>query len=337
MTGSGGSATDVHDDRTGLAMIGAAAAVTAWGSSGVIIKNIDMDGLAISVYRFWVYAIVFVAWLRIRGVVIDRRVLWHSLPGGIALGLDVALFFSAVKQTTVVNATVIGALQPLVVGLVAWRFFGERMGRRNIVLGGVALVATVVVVFGSSGTPEWNLRGDLLAVGALFSWSAYFVFSKGSRAHLTPAEFTAGTAVITAAINTPLAIGFGQDLSWPTAESWAWLFVLGIGAGIVGHSVMNWSLVRIPLWLGSVFTLLIPVIGSAMAWALLDEPLTTVQIGAIAVVLLTLAVIIRDETGAPVRAPAGDPASADGLVAAPSTSGPAGPAPTPTTGDSRSS
>ena len=153
-----------------------------------------------------------------------------------------------------------------------------------------------LVITGGASDGGRTLFGDLLALGALFAWSGYFIFSKASRDLVTPAEFTVGTALWTAAINTPLAIVFGQDLSWPKASDWGWLLLLAFGAGIVGHVAMNWSLVRIPLWLGSTMTLLIPVAGASLAWLFLDEALEPVQIIAIFVVLGALAAIVIDQT-----------------------------------------
>ena len=301
---------DTQSREFTLGLVGAALAVTAWGSSGVVIRYIDMGGLAIAVYRFWIYALILVAWMWARGVRVSARIMRHTAAGGLALGLDVALFFSAVKETTIVNATVIGALQPIVVGFVAWRFFGERIRSRDVGLAAVAIAAVVVVVAAGTGRPEWNITGDLLAVGALFAWSGYFIFSKQSRDVLTPGEFTLGTALWTAGFNTPLAVAFGQDLSWPAASDWVWLLVLAFGAGIVGHVLMNWSLVRIPLWLGSTFTLLIPVTSASMAWLFLDQPLRAVQVLAMLIVLVALTAMVRGQT-APVAATEGEPEPAD--------------------------
>ncbi len=284
--------TESIERESGLALLGAAAAVIGWGSAGVIIRNIDMGGLAIAVYRFWVYSILLFAFMWWRGTRISFRIMRLSALGGIALGADVALFFSAVKETTIVNATVIGALQPLIVGVVAWKFFGERIRSRDIGLGAVAIAAVVVVVAAGTGQPEWHIRGDLLAAGALFAWSGYFIFSKGSLGRMTSAEFTLGTAFWTAIINTPLALLFGQDLSLPNARDWMWLALLALGAGVIGHVLMNWSLVRIPLWLGSTFTLLIPVTSAALAWLFLDQALRSIQIVAMVIVLVALGVMI---------------------------------------------
>jgi drug/metabolite transporter (DMT)-like permease len=294
---------DSQDQDIGLPLLGAAIAVTAWGSSGVVIRHIDMGALAIAVYRFWIYAVILVAFMWIRGTRLNKHIMLHSMAGGIALAADVALFFSAVKETTIVNATVIGALQPVVVGVVAWRVFGERIRGRDIALAGIAIASVVLVVVAGTGQPEWNIKGDLLSVCALFAWSAYFIFSKSSRGVLTSGEFTLGTAVWTAALNTPLAIAFGQDLSVPSSTDWLWLLVLAFGAGLVGHVLMNWSLVRIPLWLGSSFTLLIPVVSASLAWLFLDQPLKPAQVGAMVVVLLALGAMIRGQTTQPAATP----------------------------------
>ncbi len=61
---------------------------------------------------------------------------------------------------------------------------------------------------------------------------------------------------------------------------------------------MNWSLVRIPLWVGSTFTLLIPVFSAIIAWIFLDEAIALRQALAMGVVIGSLAVIVRGQSTA---------------------------------------
>ncbi len=276
-------------------LLGAGLSVTAWGAGSVLAKGIDMDPLAIAVYRFGLFSIIILAWMQFRGTGLSIKIMRRSVFGGLALGFNVALFFSAVKLTNVVNATLIGSLQPVIVGVVAARFFGEQIRKRDALLSIGALVGVGLVMIASNGTPEWSVKGDALSFCAMLAWATYFITSKQSRGRLSPMEFTAGTSVWAALINVPLALAFGQDLSWPDRTSLGWLLVMILVAGVLGHTVMNWSLVRIPLWVGSTFTLLIPVISSLIAWAALDENLTLGQAGAMAVVFVALALIVQGQ------------------------------------------
>lgn len=296
--------SDVSSETSAVNPLGvgaAAVAVGSWGLATVIVKGIDMGSLAIGAYRFTIYGLVLIAFYAARGNRLSLRVMRASMWGGIALGADIALFFSAVKLTSIANATVIGSLQPVVIALVSVPLFGERISARSIVLGAVAMAGAVTVVLSGADDADSSLTGDLLAAGALVSWAAYFIFSRQAKQQITSQEYTAGTSIWTAAINLPLAIAFGQDLSWPDTNSWIWLLILTFGSGLLGHSMMNWSIQQIPLWITSTFTLLIPVVGAVAAWIWLDEPLTALQVVAMGVVLAALAGIVTAQDGTKAR------------------------------------
>jgi drug/metabolite transporter (DMT)-like permease len=285
--------------------IGAALiAMVAWSASGVITKGIDMGGLAVVLYRMWLYTAVMIVVLAAQ----RNRLTWvkirASLPGGIALGLDVALFFSAVKATTIANATVIGALQPILMLAFGRRLFGESevASRRDVVLSFVAIVGVGIVMYGSTGLPDWKPRGDILAFSGLLAWTCYFVFSKRTQQRLNPIEYSAATALIAAVVNTPIALSSGQDLSWPDAGNWVWLVLLAVGPGLVGHVFMNWSLTRIPVWLGATLALFIPVTSTLLAWLFIDEDVIAVQFVGMAIVLAALAGVVLRPKGEAVAA-----------------------------------
>ena len=287
-------AAEAKDLSRGL--IGAGIAVCAWSTGTVLAKYIDMGSLAIGFYRFAFFALMIIVWMYARRTPFRLRIIRDSMWGGIALGADIALFFSAVKLTSVVNATIIGSMQPIVVGVVAAKFFGEKIGVRNIMWSLVALGGAILVVAASAGDDANDWRGDLLALAAMLSWSAYFITSKNSKKNMTPTEFTAGTALWTIAICAPLGLAFGQDMSWPSLSNWGLIILMAISSGLIGHAMMNWSLVRIPLWVGSTFTLLIPVFSAIMAWAFLGEAVSAAQAGAMAVVIGALAIVVHGQS-----------------------------------------
>ena len=284
-----------HSDHN-LGLIAVLVAVTAWSTTNVIIKWIDMNAIAIAFWRFGLYAIMLATWMFARGKRLSGRALWIAAPGGVLLSGDVLLFFTAVKVTTVVNATTIGALQPLVIGVFATRVFDEKISRREIFAAIIAIAGVIVIVTQSAGTPEWSGAGDLAAVGALFCWSGYFVVAKRLSTKLTPMEFTTASACWVAVIALPVGLAFQQDMSPPSRADWPWLLLLTIVGGVVGHYLMNWGIPRLPLWLSSTLTLLIPVLASIAAWIFLDEPLTAIQIAAMGVVVGSLAVIVAAQS-----------------------------------------
>lgn len=295
-------------------------AAVAWGASGVLAKLIDLDGLALVGYRFGLSTVAFFLFMAGTGRLPSTATFIAALPGGLALAADVAFFFSAVKLTTVANATVISALQPLVMMYLSTRLLGEQVDRRQVGWSSLAVVGVGVLIFGSSGLPQWSLTGDLLAFGALFAWTGYMFFSKATQDRVNPLEYTFITGLTSAVICTPLAVVFGQDLSWPDGRNWALLGAMAFGSGILAHLVMNWSLTRIPVWLGSTLTLLVPVAATTMAWLWLDEPLTLTQAVGIGLTLVALgAVALRppDPAGRTGGEPArnGDAESAGGSPA----------------------
>ena len=277
-------------------LLAAAVAVTAWGASSVIAKVLPQGALAIAAYRFMTYFVVISIWRATRRQYLSWGAFKKSIPGGLLLAADVAFFFTAIKLTTVVNATIIGALQPLILTAYGVRFLGERLRRADMILGLVALAGVVVIVLAGSNSGDANIWGDLAAVGALASWSAYFVFAKRADGVVSPTDYTLAAALIVALANAPLALAFGQSLAWPAWSDWLLLIGMALGAGLLGHNMMNWSIVRIPLWLGSTMTLLVPLVSSAIAWIFLDEPLNPTQIIAMVVALAAIGKLVRAQS-----------------------------------------
>jgi drug/metabolite transporter (DMT)-like permease len=264
-----------------------------WGAASVLAKSADhVDGLTLAFHRLWVGALAMFIIFTLRGGRLRLRLLLAAVPAGIAFAADIGLFFTAVKHTTVANATMISALQPALVLFVAGPLFGERVRVSDVGWTLVALLGVIVVVFGSATTPSWSLFGDVLAVLCLFAWTAYFIFGKQARAHLDAVEFVTAMSVVAFAALALVAVGSGHDLSVPDGGTWAVILALGLGTGGIGHFLINWAHGHAPLVLTSLLTLLIPVVAMAGAAVFLGEDVVAAQVVGAAVVLGALAVLV---------------------------------------------
>jgi drug/metabolite transporter (DMT)-like permease len=264
-----------------------------WGAASVLAKSADrVDGLTLAFHRLWVGALGMLVIYTVRGGRLRWRLLWAALPAGIAFAGDIGLFFTAVKHTTVANATMISALQPALVLFVAGPLFGERVHASDVWWTVVALAGVAVVVFGSSTTPSWSAFGDIMAVLCLFAWTAYFIFGKQARAKLDAVEFVTAMSLVASVVIAVVAVGSRHDLTVPDGGTWAVILALGLGTGGLGHFLINWAHGHAPLVLTSMLTLLIPVVAMAGAAVFLGEEIVAAQIAGALVVLGALGVLV---------------------------------------------
>lgn len=306
-----------------LSLVGLFAGLVAllfWGMSAVIGRATDLDPLALVLYRMWMAALFGATVLYLRGGRVTRAHLRLCSLGGLGFALDLMLFFTALRMTTVANTTVITTMVPLPMLFLAPRLFGERIGRGDVAWAGVALVGVGVLVFGSTGVPTWSPRGDLVAVGALLAWTMYVVASKRTRDRVDALSYTAHTAIIAAFVVTPFALVSGQDLSWPDWEDWFWVSMSAVGVGWVAHILMNVAIGRIPIWLASTLQLGIPVTSTVLVALFLDEPFVLVQGVGMALAIAAMTVMVLRSQRRPAAAPSAPAPPAAGIgpaVAAP--------------------
>jgi drug/metabolite transporter (DMT)-like permease len=278
-----------------LALWAVAAAVLTWGCSNVIIKLTTTTGLVASFYRLWLaipllWALpLFIPSMRKRPT---REWAMASLIGGSLFAVHQVLFFSSLKLTTVANVALIGALQPPLVLVLAGRMFGETVTRRALGWSLVAVGGTVLVVIGAAGTPGWSPLGDLVAVGNLFSFTAYFLASKRIRARSGTVEYLTGMTTVAGIIMAVIALLTGQELLSPTGTDWALLFCLALLPGTLGHFLTNWAHPHTSAFVVSIMFLAVPVIACAGAALILGETLNATQVFGAVIVLAAVGAVV---------------------------------------------
>jgi drug/metabolite transporter (DMT)-like permease len=267
-----------------------ALAASAWGFGGIFAVLISAPGLVLTFYRLWLGSVLLLIVLYASGRRMNWTVLRATWLGGAFLAADMAFFFSALKLISVVDVTVIGAIQPALVLVAARRLFGERMGRWDVVWILLAMTGVTVTVLGPGETSHHQLVGDLLAVGALLSWSGYWLASKRARVLTNALEYTAGVTIAAAVIVTPIVLLSGQSLGRVEVGDWSWIGLLAIVPG-GGHLLMNWAHRYVDASVSSAISCLSPLVAALAALVILDQPLSAVQVGGLLVGLAAIAVV----------------------------------------------
>jgi len=290
MRASGPLARLAGSGRERIGLGASAFAAVCWGFAGIFVVLASAPGLVLTFYRLWMAAVLLVIVLYASG----RRLTWSLVRatwlGGVFLAGDMAMFFSAVKFTSVVDATVISAVQPALILIAARRMFGERMGRWDVIWILLAMVGVAVAVVGPGVTGHHELLGDLLAVGSLIFWSAYWLASKRARELHGAMEYTTGVTMLAALTMTPIVLLSGQSLGRVQARDWWWILLLTIVPG-GGHLAMNWAHRYVDASISSVIGCLSPLVAAGAAMAFLSQPLTLVQVAGVVVGLAAIAVV----------------------------------------------
>ena len=282
---------------------GSVLAAVLWGFGAIFAALTFAPGLVLSFYRLWLGA----ALLAIIVFATGRRLSWATLRaswlGGVFLAGDMALFYSAVKVASVVDVTVIGAFQPVLVILVARRLFGERLARWDVLWIALAMVGVVATVLGPGVKSRHQLLGDLLAVGSLLCWSAYWLVTKHARELHGALEYTFGVTVMAAVTATPVVLLSGQSLGHVKLGDWTWIILLAVVPGS-GHLIMNWSHRYVDASISSVLGCLSPLVAAVAAIPILGQSLALFQLAGVLVGLGAIAAIAarhRQPTPSPLE------------------------------------
>jgi drug/metabolite transporter (DMT)-like permease len=280
-----------------VALVAAVASIVLQSLGPIFVRKSTMEGLTFAFNRMWVAAAVYAVIAAARSRPPTLQAIRVAAPGGLCFAFNIGLFFVAVMRTSVANATVIGALQPVALLMVVNRMFGERPTAREVVWTFASIAGVLLVVLGSSSADTGDPLGDLLAVGAMLGFAAYFVASKQARTTMGAFEYQSALSIVAAVALVPVVALTGK-LELPDSHSWPWIVAMVALPG-TGHLLTNYAHAYVRLSLMGVITVLAPATSALLAWVLLDERLVVVQLVGITVAVVALALMMRSARPVP--------------------------------------
>jgi drug/metabolite transporter (DMT)-like permease len=160
-----------------------AASAVAYSTAGLFTRLVDLD---IWTVLFWrgmfagLFVAAFVLWQSGRGVVAAIRAIGTNGLWIAALSAAATIFFlNALRLTSVAEVAVINATSPLVTGVLARLFIGERGHWTTLAASLVALVGIAVMFNPTVSTG--HLTGNLLAVAMTLCLAGMLVMLRGNR------------------------------------------------------------------------------------------------------------------------------------------------------------
>jgi drug/metabolite transporter (DMT)-like permease len=240
-----------------------------------------------------------------------RRTLRERLPlwgAGVFFAADPTFWHHSIEAVGAGLATVLGNIQVVLVGVLAWAFLGERPENRS--LGAIPIVFCGVVLI--SGVIGGGAYGDDPVLGVVFgvltsiTYALFILILRQGNTDLRrPAgplfDATASAAVFSALGG--IAVG---DIDWvPGAESQAWLVLLALSSQVLGWLLISVSLPRLPAVITSIVLMLQPVSSVFLGAVILSESPSGLQLLGVAIVIAGVAfATVRPRERARAPAPA---------------------------------
>lgn len=271
--------------------LAAAAGAACIASSATLVRLADVEPATAAVFRC-LYALPVLGLLMLRE---DRRyggrparARLTAAAAGAFFAADLVLWHHAIAAVGAGIATVLGNLQVVIVGFVAWWLLGERPGARLVVAVPVVLVGVVLItgVVGADAYGDDPAMGVVFGVGTSIAYAGFILLLRRGARDLRrvagPLFDATAVAAVCAALSGPFAGGLDLVPAWPAH---GWLGLLALTSQVVGWLLISVSLPRLPAAVTSLTLLLQPVASVGLSAAVVDERPSPAQLAGCAVVL----------------------------------------------------
>jgi drug/metabolite transporter (DMT)-like permease len=285
----------VRRDSERLAKLLLGVVVLIWGANFIVMKAAfrELPPLVFNAVRMTVAAAlmggIWLArerqrkmprsdWLKLAGVGLLGNTCYQVL---FAIGLDLT--------TSAISSLLIGTI-PIWTALLAMALGWERISTRTWV--GIALAFGGVVLV-TLGSPQGNsstqdlLVGNLLTLGAAICWAGYTVFSKRLLERYSALRVSAVGLVVGVPGLWPFAALELCSVDWRALPPWVYGSILYTSCFPIALAYLIWSysIQQLGAARTAIFNNIVPVVTFALAFVVLHEPITWLQLVGGAIVL----------------------------------------------------
>jgi drug/metabolite transporter (DMT)-like permease len=234
-------------------------AATLWSTSGVLIKMMDWQPLAILSARSLFASLVFLVYLRRLPKRFNR---WQLMAAGASI-LTQFLFITSTKLTTAANAIFLQYTAPIYIVLLAFWFLREKPSRTDWV--SMFIIFLGLFFFFGDKLSTGGLYGNILAILSGVT-SAVMMVSFRAQKNGTPEESFLIASLFTAILGFPFVL----KEAW-TVNNWLIIAFLGIFQIGLAFVFFTKAIKHIPALEANLVGTLEPVLNPLWVFLLLGE------------------------------------------------------------------
>ena len=291
-------------------------AILAVSTSSIFIRFAQRDApsLVIAASRL-ILATLFLAPVALTRHRDELRALTHrelllGLLSGIFLAFHFAAWITSLEYTTVASSVVLVSTSPLWVAILAPTLLREPLTKVVVIGMALTLIGVTIIGLGDACTLTNGLAcpslvdfvqgeafyGNFLALIGAWTVAGYLIIGRRMRVKMSliPYIFVVyGMAAITLLV---IIFATGGTFFGYQPMTYLWLLLIAIFPQLIGHSTYNWALRYLPVALVAVTTLAEPIGSSILAFIVLREIPSLLQIIGGILILTGIYITSRTET-----------------------------------------
>jgi drug/metabolite transporter (DMT)-like permease len=216
---------------------------------------------------------------------IDMR---FTAVAGLFFAIDLIVWARAIEDVGAGLATVLGNMQVVLVGVLAWAFLRERPARNILVATPIVLIGVILIsgVVGSGTYGRDPARGVLYGLLTAISYAGFILCLRhGAKDLRRPAGPLFEATAVAAVFALVLGAALGDLHLVPSWPEHGWLLLLGLSSQVMGWLFISISLPRLPAAVTSVTLTIQPVGSVLLAVAIFSESPSVYQFIGVGVVL----------------------------------------------------
>jgi drug/metabolite transporter (DMT)-like permease len=237
------------------------------GLGPLLVRDSPVDAAATAFWRL-IIALPAALWLARREEPLPPKAKALAILAGLLLAGDLVLWNRAILSTTILEATLLVMIYPLLVAVGGFLIWRERITGR-LGLGGALAFAGLIIMTIGPVSGQSSVSGNLYAVAAAVFYSGCMLIT-GRLCRAYPTIAVTAWSFVGAALGSLPAAWFEDRFLPADLYGWAYLGLYG-ALTLVGYLLINRSLGKLPTALVAVLGYGQPVVATALAIPLLGE------------------------------------------------------------------
>jgi drug/metabolite transporter (DMT)-like permease len=270
--------------------------IVAISFSSIFVKWSSSPAAVIALYRLLITCVGMLPFLfAYRHEIMRIPALdWIKLIfSGLTLGFHFLFWMDSLRFTSVASSTAILTLEPIFVMLGSFWLFRQRLSRAALFSMIVAICGAILIGWGDLQFSGTALKGDFLSLLGTLAVVIHMLLGKSLRAHTSAFVYSFFVFLFAAIILAVYTFYQGYSFTNYPAKEWGIFLLLAIVPTIFGHYLFNWLLKYMKATSVSMSVLGEPLGATILAYYILGETITTIQIAAGGMLLIGVAMFIR--------------------------------------------